>query len=109
MNNTFLKVKVLFCWGFLVALLSGIYMPEFAKAAMPFVVCVAIAAAVMYSPDYMPALFRATTRTIKRLFPKATSPQATKITSGCVKAIWCTPIDYENYEIPAYARRGSAQ
>lgn len=105
MKTTLLKVKVLFCWGLLVALLCGLYLPEFAKAAMPFVLCVALAAVLMYSPEYMPAVMRV----IKRHIPQASTPQATKVTAGCVKATWCAKIDYENYEIPSYARRMEAQ
>lgn len=105
MKTTLFKVKVLFCWGFLVALLSALYLPEFAKAAVPFVLCFALSSALMYLPEYLPALIRM----FKRLIPKATSPQATKITTGCVKAVWCETDDYENYEIPAYARRGGVQ
>ncbi|MDT4879994.1 hypothetical protein FQZ97_1157140 [compost metagenome] len=59
----------------------------------------------MYSPEYMPAVMRI----IKRVIPKATTPQATKVAAGCVNATWSPKIDYENYEIPSYARRGGAQ
>ncbi len=102
MASKSLKAKVLFSWGVLVALLCGIYFPQMAKAAMPLMLCVVITSAVFYLPEYAPALLSL----FKRYLPQATTVQAAKITSGCVKATWCEYIDYENYQIPSYARRG---
>jgi hypothetical protein len=96
-----LKAKVLFSWGMLVALLCGIYFPQITKAAMPYMLCVAVACAILYLPEYVPQLFR----WFKRQLPQATAVQAVKITEGCVKATWCDRIDYENFEFPTYSRR----
>lgn len=97
-----LKAKVLFSWGMLVALLCGIYFPQMTKAAMPYLLCVAVACALLYLPEYVPQLIS----WFKRQLPKATAPQAVRVTEGCVKATWCDRIDYENYQIPTYGRRG---
>lgn len=105
MASKSLKAKVLFSWGMLVALLCGIYFPQITKAAMPYMLCVAVASAILYLPEYIPQLFR----WLKRQLPQATAVQAVKITEGCVKATWCDRIDYENFPFPTYSRREECQ
>lgn len=98
MASETLKAKVLFGWGLLAAVFTGLYAPEALRALAPFAFCVVLAAALLFASDLIEAMKKAVSNR-----PKRVTSQAVKTTNS--HATWCDHIDYENYLIPTYLRQ----
>ncbi|WP_137887517.1 hypothetical protein [Pseudomonas sp. 2FE] len=101
MASETLKVKVLSAYGFLVATLGALYVPHVMTALLPFVFCVALAVVLMNAD----VIFKTIVDQLRNR-PKRLSIQASKARPEAPTTSWCDHIDYENYYIPTYLRRG---